>query len=338
MFFLHFLYKLIRFGSRRPYIRDGIRFSIVFFILLGVGSGSILLAQIHPKNTLLDQEHYLVSLADSMNRGSSYRTRLIYKRQLDTALIRVLRGQGTFDYPFDSLGEYVSILVDTLYPLRLFTWQLRMHDHIEYFGCLQMKDTVIKFTSDNEVNQEMNYELRTEKNWPAALYYTLIPVDVGQKGASYLILGLQRPDMYEKQKIIEVLRISPDKSIRFGAPVFDGESGVSDRHLYRFPLRYSSDGYVTMRYDTTFHAIIFDHLIPMGRNPAGGTKWVTDGSYSAYKLVLGHLLFVPKVFNYDLDKPPMTEEALHRRHDLDILGRPNKFKRIPRPNKTKESK
>ncbi len=285
---------------------------------------AVSVASQNPYSTSLNEREAQLSVwADSMNLGSTLSVRKAARKKFETGLLSMLGQEGVLDYPFDSLMHKVSILTDTLYPLKIFTWQLRKRDHREYGGCILTRDSIIPLTSDPDFTLQANRGVRGPAHWLGALYYDIVPVDVGPKGSSYLLLGLQRPNAFEKQKLIEVLRIDPRHGIRFGAPVFTKgafDEDPSDRYL----LRYSSDAEATIHYDTAYKMIVFDHLIPIGKNPAGATKWVPDGSYSAYRVALGQLVYIPKVFHMELESPPMDPARKKQSAKLDIFGKPMK--------------
>ncbi len=269
------------------------------------------------------KEQRLKLYADSMNLSYDLAVRKAAKAQFDTALISVLCLPGAFDYPFDSLSNVISILKDSLYPMRIFSWQLKKRDHIEYGGCIQLPDSLIVLHSKPDYTLGAVHGIRRPHNWLGALYYDIVPVDVGPRGSSYILLGSQRPNPFERQKLIEILRIDQKNGVRFGAPVF--VKGAFDNNpTDRFLLRYSSDAQATIHYDTLYKMIIFDHLIPVGKNPAGETKWVPDGSYSAYVISFGQLSYISKVFHLESKEPPMSPERKNRKEKLDIFGKPMK--------------
>jgi hypothetical protein len=137
------------------------------------------------------------------------------------------------------------------------------------------------------MNKPLTKQL-TADNWYGALYYKLIRTKYKRK-TYYTLLGWNGNTALSNQKIIDVLQVSKDGKISFGAPIFEDVKG----HKHRIILEYAEQAAVSLRYLENDAVIVFDHLVPT--NPAFEGQFAfysSDFSNDAYRFEKGRWKFM----------------------------------------------
>ncbi len=241
-----------------------------------------------------------------------------------TTLVRSLKIENSFNYPFEQLKS-VSILTPPDSTFRIFTWQLYVNDSTyQYYGTIQMNERNLKLFPLRDHSAEMvpfpaNEQLSADR-WYGALYYNIRQFDTKQ-GHKYLLFGYDAFEFFEKRKLIDVLSFDKEGTPVIGAPVFEKGDTPPEHRVY---IQYSADAKVRFNWDEQYKMIIFDHLIQWGSPYGRGNTMVPDGSYDAYKLEKGHWKYVDKVFDDKQKDVPFPEPILDSRKNNDILGKKKK--------------
>lgn len=238
-----------------------------------------------------------------------------------TTLVRALKIENSFKYPFEQLRS-ISILTPPDSSFRIFTWQLFVNDSTyRYYGSIQMNERNLKMYPLIDRSFEMDYfpvnEALSPDRWYGALYYNLRQFDTRQ-GRKYLLFGYDAFEFFEKRKLLDVLSFDDEGKPVFGAPVFDHKEDLPKNRVY---IQYSADAKVRLNWDEQYKMIIMDHLIPLASPYGRGTTSVPDGSYNAYNLEKGRWKYIDKVFNDKQDEVPFPEPVLDSRKDKDIMGK-----------------
>ncbi|MBN8677003.1 MAG: hypothetical protein J0M29_02190 [Chitinophagales bacterium] len=239
-----------------------------------------------------------------------------------TTLVRALRVENSFSYPFEQLKS-VSILTPPDSTFRIFTWQLFVNDSTyRYYGAIQMNEKQLKLypliDRSFELSEFPAYEALAADKWYGALYYNIRQFDTRQ-GKKYLLLGFDAFEFFEKRKLIDVISFDKEGKPHFGAPVLDHGSDVPAKN--RMYLQYSADAKVKLNWDEQYQMIIMDHLIPWDSPYGRGSTYVPDGSYDAYKFEKGKWKYIDKVFDDKQKDVPMPEPVLDTRKEKDIVGK-----------------
>jgi hypothetical protein len=244
-------------------------------------------------------------------------------RQLITTLVRALKVENSFRYPFDRLRS-ISIMAPPDSSFRIFTWQLFVNDSTyRHYGAIQMNQKELKLFALRDKSFEMDNpapvrEVLSPDRWYGSVYYGIREFDT-REGKKYLLLGFDAFEFYQRRKVIDVLSFdSKTGAPVFGASVF-GKDRPEDRRLI---FEYSAEASVRVNWDEQYQLILFDHLIeypsPFGR----GITHVPDGSYDALKQEKGGWSFVEHVFRDDFQEtPPFPSPVLDARKEKDIMGR-----------------
>lgn len=272
-------------------------------------------------------EDTLAILAYAVVNDSLADTRFIACQGLITKLVRTLKAENSFRYPFDRL-KTISILAPPDSSFRIFTWQLFVNDSTyRYYGAIQMNQPELKLfpliDRSFEIPAPPLDAAMTPDRWYGVLYYNLRPFDT-REGRKYLLFGYDGFTFFEKRKVIDVLSFDAAGTPVLGSPVFQREE---DREGdYRVLLEYTSEAKVKLNWDEQYQMILFDHLIPFANPYTGKTTFVPDGSYDGFKLEKGRWKYVDKVFNDVQEEAPRPEPVLDAGKGKDLLGKDKKEK------------
>lgn len=247
-------------------------------------------------------------------------------RAFITCLVRTLKIENSFNYPFERLKS-VAILAPPDSSFRIFTWQLFVNDSTyRYYGAIQLNRAELQLFPLVDRSFEMEiplplHETLPPERWYGALYYNLRPFDT-REGRKYLLFGFDAYTFFEKRKVIDVLSFAPDGKPVFGAPVFDGLPGRENAPgVLRLIFEYSAEASVRVNWDEEYKMALFDHLVPMASPFGRGMAMVPDGSYDGLKLEKGRWKWISKVFNDVMEEVPRPEPVLDDRGGKDIFGK-----------------
>lgn len=273
-------------------------------------------------------EDTLALLAYAVVNDSIEQERFAACRVLIQCLVRTLKIENSFHYPFERLKS-VSILAPPDSSFRIFTWQLFVNDSsYRYYGAIQMNSRELKLfpliDRSDDMDERPVYEAFPPEKWYGALYYNLRQFDT-KEGPKYLLFGFDAYAFFDKRKVIDVLSFDEAGKPVFGAPVFDKPNAKVPE--LRLIFDYSAEASVRVNWDEQYQMVLFDHLIPW-QSPFGrGVTFVPDGSYDGLKLEKGRWKFVEKVFNDAQEEAPRPEPVLDSRQNKDILGKEKKSKK-----------
>ena len=266
-------------------------------------------------------EDTLVILSYAVVNDSLPEMRFLACRSLIKALVRALKVEHSFQYPFERLKS-VSIVAPPDSSFRIFSWQLFVNDSTyRYYGAIQMNQPDLKLFP----LVDRSFELRgipdrqqlTAENWYGVLYYNILPLQTKNE-VHYLLFGYDAFSFFDKRKVLEVLKFDgADGAPRFGAPVFDRPEGDE---IQRLILEYFAEANIRLNWDEHYQMILFDHLIPYPNPYTGGIMYVPDGSYCGYKIEKGRLRYVEKVFDEVQEEAPRPEPVLDKEKGTNILG------------------
>jgi hypothetical protein len=138
-----------------------------------------------------------------------------------------------------------------------------------------------------------------------------------------MLLGFNAENSLLNTKVADVLDLSGPEP-RLGLPVFTGKG---EQPMTRVMITYADVSTAHMRYDPQLGGVIHDHLENLpGIGPKGESLPVSDGSLEAWILKKGNWVYEEKVYDIQMNEPPMTDDRKDRKEDKDIIGRPQKDK------------
>lgn len=244
-------------------------------------------------------------------------------------LVKALKHENSFDYPFDRLKS-ISIQYPADSTFRIFTWQLYVNENdYRYYGAIQMNSKELKLIPliDRSAEvEDIEHQVLSPKQWYGSLYYNIKEFDT-KEGKKYLLFGYDGLTFFKKRKVIDVLSFK-NGSASFGAPVFVSED---PNHPFlpksRIEFTYSAEASIKVNFDGHLDIIIGDHLIEeMSSISSQGPVRLPDGSYIGYKLKDGQWTYVAKVFDHiyeteeETRQQPIFDSAKPRKNRKDIFG------------------
>ncbi len=265
-------------------------------------------------------EDTLVILSYAVVNDTSADTRFLTCRSLITALVRALKTENSFKYPFDRLKS-VSMLAPPDSSFRVFTWQLFVNDSTyRHYGAIQMNSKELKLFPLIDRRFEMQglptHEQLSPNRWYGAVYYNLRPFDT-REGRKYLLFGFDGFSFFDKRKVLDVLSFDKNGQPVFGAPVFERAGKLEEQRII---LEYTAEAKVRLNWDEQYKMILLDHLIPYPSPYTGGMMNVPDGSYDGLKFEKGRWKFVDKVFNDSQEEAPRPNPVLDEKGRRNIMG------------------
>jgi hypothetical protein len=318
------------------------RVKALYFVLIGCLSALLitqpLAAQSKNKSPISEAqlaqlkglEDTLAILAFAIVNDSLEQARFAACRVFIPTLVRALKTENSFYYPFERLKS-ISIIAPPDSSFRIFTWQLFVHDSsYRYYGAIQMNKPKLELFPLMDHSMDMEYPMPVEDtlhhdNWYGALYYTIRQFE-SNAGRQYLLIGFDGFGFFDKRKVIDVLSFDKAKKPVFGANVFYTPEG-KPRKEKRLIWEYSAEAKVRINWDEQYQMVLMDHLIPMGSPYNRGITNVPDGSYDALKYEKKRWTYIEKVFNDSMEKPPFPEPILQGRGGADIMGKAPKAKK-----------
>jgi hypothetical protein len=270
-------------------------------------------------------EDTLGVLAYAVVNDSVERIRFAACQSLIPTLVRALKVENSFRYPFERLKS-ISILTPPDSSFRIFTWQLFVNDSTyRYYGAIQTNQSKLQLFPLRDHSDEMDAppvrEQLSADYWYGALYYNLRQFDTRQ-GRKYLLFGYDAFAFFEKRKVLDVLSFDDAGKPVFGAPVFERAQTVAGPPEQRMILEYAADASVRLNWDEQYQIVLFDHLVSSPSPYGRGMMSVPDGSYDGFKLEKGRWKFIEKVFNDSQKEAPTPEPILGTRKGKDIVGKP----------------
>ncbi len=271
-------------------------------------------------------EDTLGVLAFAIANDTSSEVRFAACKSLITGLVRALKVENSFRYPFERLRN-VSILTPPDSAFRIFTWQLFVNDSTYWhYGAIQMNQRELKLfpliDRRATLGDMPTREALPPNQWYGAVYYNMRPFETKQ-GHMYLLFGLDGYSFFEKRKVMDVLSFNAAGEPVLGAPVFERNGQFGEHRLI---LQYTSDAKVRLNWDDYYQMVIFDHLIPWPSPHGQGFTQVPDGSYDGFKYEKGRWVFVEKVFRDRQEEAPVPYPVLDERRRKDLFGRPTEPK------------
>lgn len=264
----------------------------------------------------LTDEHALKAICTQLFTSKTDADKKKYNQELLAAFENILNKPNSFDIPFDSLKNYMAILVAPDKKFRIINWNLEKADKTyEHYGFIQERYIQVKKTGlfkkektesvqlyplidrSPEIKNPEN-AITDNKKWYGMLYYKIIQKSTKSK-TYYTLFGLDENDAYSKKKIIDVLTFDNNGAPRFGADIFVMEKKYPKRVIFE----YASTCSMSLRYSSQKDSIVFDHLSPPEPQLEGQFQYYcTDMSYDGFGFKHGK-------WNYGTDLNPLNDKS-----------------------------
>jgi hypothetical protein len=254
---------------------------------------------------LKKKEDSLKILSDKMINAQEAPERFRSDSNFIRGLVRALRINNSFYYPFDSL-KTISNLYSPDSTFRIFTWQLKKDEYVYLQkGAIQIntKDGQLKLFPLFDYSMYTGKPLdsvRTKDNWIGAIYYRMIMKENNGK-KYYTLLGFDDFAVSSNKKWMEILTFNSRGEPVFGAPLISFKEDTAKRPVQtRFNIEYKKEANTLLNYDPELDMIVFDHLISETDEPAKKNTYIPDGSYEGFKWKNGLWVHVDKLFDFKL--------------------------------------
>ena len=286
---------------------------------------------------LVQKEDSLKEVSDSMINAENPAVRFRADSNFVRILIRSLKINRSFYYPFDSIAT-VSKLVAPDSSFRIFTWQLQRDEYMYMQkGAIQINtpDGSLKlyplFDASMFTSKPMD-SVRGRTNWIGAVYYKIIQKEYNNK-KYYTLLGIDNFSLSSNRKWMEVLTFTESGEPAFGGPYVSFREDTVKRPVQqRFNIEYKKEARTTFNYDAEMDMIVYDHLISETDDPAKKETYIPDGDFEGFKWDKGQWVHVDKIFNFTLkDGQSPVEQAI-----LDKEGKVNEEKLIEQSIRNQE--
>ncbi|PWU04081.1 MAG: hypothetical protein C5B52_02100 [Bacteroidetes bacterium] len=277
-------------------------------------------------NEISKKEDSLKGFSRTIVNGRDAAERFRADSNFTRILVRALKENNSFYYPFDSL-QTISRLYAPDSSFRIFTWQVVRDENMNRrHGAIQMR------TSDGSLKlfalldktfqiQNINDTVTGPQAWVGAIYYRIVQKEFNGK-KYYTLLGYDEHSIRSTKKRIEVLSFDANKQPVFGGIFSFEEDTVRNnsprkKSQSRFEIEFKKDASARMQYDDDLGIIIYEHLIPENNEPEKKYTYIPDGDYEGFEWKNGKWVHIEKVFHFKLkdgEAPvanPVTEDKLN---------------------------
>ncbi len=241
--------------------------------------------------------YHSLSIITGRNASDRFRADSIFTRML----VRTLKINHSFSYPFDSL-----ITISKLYApdstFRIITWQMLINENVvRQHGAIQIKipDGSLKLLpliDKSDVTENVEDSVGNNYGWMGAVYYKIIQTEYNGK-KYYTLLGFDENNIRSDKKVIEVLRFENNEPI-FGGRYFNVPNDkLVAKNPARYIMEFKKEAGPRLTYDPDLNMIIMEHLVSESSQPSKKYTLVGDGDYEGFKWAEGKWIYVNKIFN-----------------------------------------
>ena len=238
-------------------------------------------------DSLRKYEEEMVLQADSMYQAPIVDLRGVYCEQLGRLLVKALKIKGSYTYPFEKLGEKISIIYPDDNAFRMFNWSmLNTEVTLRYYGAIQMNSDELKlyplFDHSDNLGKGAEDSVFTNGRWFGALYYRIMAHET-EYGTMYTLFGQNKSSIISTKKVMDPMVLSEQGPV-FGFPVFRvrNERGTYVMQ-HRFIIEYKKEVQASLNWDDKMKAVYFDRLISQVNDPNRKYTYVPSGQYDGFR-------------------------------------------------------
>ncbi len=239
-------------------------------------------------DSLRKYEAEMVLLADSMYHAPIVDLRGAYCEQLGRMLVKALKINGSYAYPFEKLGEKINIISPDNNAFRMFNWSmLNTEVTLRYYGAIQMNSDELKLYALSDQSDKLGKGVEdsvfTNGRWFGALYYRIMTHET-EYGTMYTLFGQNKSSIISTKKVMDPMILSEQGPV-FGFPVFrvrDAQSGTYALQ-HRFIIEYKKEVQASLNWDDKMKAVYFDRLISQVNDPNRKYTYVPSGQYDGFR-------------------------------------------------------
>jgi hypothetical protein len=264
----------------------GIPFMV--FVFAFFCSGRVYSQGITPQNMekLQIMEDSLLRSTDSMFEAYIPDSRVMYSERFAAQLVRTLKIPASYYYPFDSLKKFINIIYSDDNAFKIFNWEITPGNVSKrYYGAIQMPGEKLRLFGLIDYAEELGKgaedSILKNRKWYGALYYRIIPHEVGGTTV-YTLFGMNASSPFSTKKVLDAMTIT-ENGVVFGAPIFGVASeNFPRRRINRFILEYKKGVQVSMNWDQEKNMIYFDKLVSQINDPHRKYTYVPSGQYDGF--------------------------------------------------------
>lgn len=270
---------------------------ILFLFLLIVSQSAVALTG--SDSLLVDAEQSIAQLSARLS-ATRYKDALqdSLSVQISDILGKALEVDGSFNYPFDSIKNDISVVSSTDGRLRIFTWfSVGDAGNYRYFGFLQYNDksdhqiALFRLNDCSDDMEDVENQILSSQRWFGMMYYGIVETR-SPSGTIYTLLGWDGNGLYTTKKIVEPLTFNEFGEPRFGKPMIK----IGRRKISRLVFEYNKRASMMINYDANLDVIVMDHLTAMGNQDTDNPMFFgPDMSYDALKFEDGLWLYQPNI-------------------------------------------
>jgi hypothetical protein len=232
-----------------------------------------------------ERENQLSQLLDAVRAAKTNSDKETHNKTFKDLLEKTLHEPTIFDCSFTQM-KTLGVIDSPDRLLRIINWNIEQEDGSQkYYGFVVHRNKV-KNSDDIKVVEMIDQsatmygkteEILEASNWYGALYYSIIPIEKNGK-TYYTLLGWIDGSKMSNKKVIDVLSIA-GKTVKFGNSVFRLGNTTAKRIFFE----YSERAAMSLKYESDYKRIIFDHLSPETPGMEGMyAYYVPDLSYDAF--------------------------------------------------------
>jgi hypothetical protein len=282
---------------------------------------------ISPENLelLKSYEDTLSVLQDSIILGSEHVVRQQACYDFIKVLVRALKVEHSFEYPFAALKR-IAIIKPKDNKFRMFNWSLKLYNQsYRYYGAIQMNSKKgVKAYPLFDYNYRIKNKdtITNHEKWPGALYYNML-----ERKGYYYLFGWDGNNLRSNIKLIDVLHFNKKGEPVFGAPKFVVTQDKKKKVYNRYIIEYKEEAAVTLNYDKDLKMIVFDHLVP--QSPTSKEfkfTYIPDGSYEGFKFKKKQWHYISQVFTSTMKAPVFPKPVDFKKEQEQMKNPPQKTK------------
>ncbi len=253
------------------------------------------------KKAFQQMEDSMLPIALNILQGSSTEIIVESDSLFTKMLVRALKKNNSFYYPFDSLFT-ISIQYAPDSSFRIFSWQVSVNESsIRQHGAIQMKTTdgqlqLIPLIDKSDYIQNVEDTITNNTAWIGAIYYKIVMNEYNNI-KYYSLLGFDGNSISSNRKYIEVMHFENGRPIFGGSHFSIPNDGLQPKNPARFVMEYKKDAGPKLNYDEDLQIIVMEHLISESNEPNKKYTLIGDGDYEGFKWVNGKWTYINKVFH-----------------------------------------
>lgn len=219
-------------------------------------------------SSIAEMEKELNALSLDIVNNESDESKAKANLAFKSLLLNAIEQEGSFEYAFKGI-QAISILTANE-TVKIYNWALPKKDEtFEYFAILHIKTAkdkfkIVELNDGSEIVKTPETRTLTSKNWFGALYYHII-YDKKMGKDTYTLLGWDGDYNLTNKKIMEVMTVSSNGSVRFGSPIIKLGRKAQKRVIFT----YAETSVMSLKYDENNKRIVFDYLVPTSSNLTG---------------------------------------------------------------------